>query len=342
MRFTLGCWLVTRAVILSAIVAAAPHHAIESLGNWDGAWYGTVAAHGYEYVPDGGRHNVAFFPLFPLLGALVMRGGFPWPLAGAIVNNAAFLGAALVLFAYARKRFDVATARWISVALCTFPLSLFGSVAYSEGTFLLFSVLALSFYDRKWFALAGVAAASASAARPLGLALALAMFVAAIIQRRNLRDLAGVSIVFAGIGAFAAFCAARFGDALAFVHVQHAWRHASGPELDAWLRIARGAISGRVHDAIVIVIAVVAAAVAVTTRKLGMANLLYLAFAFSMLVLSGEPASADRIVYSVVPVVLSLGIAYRRLPYAGYAAVAASLVILALDAMAFARFAWVA
>lgn len=342
MRFTLACWVVTRAIILAAFLAATPHHTADVLGHWDGAWYGAISLHGYEYAADGGRHNVAFFPLFPMLGALAMRAGLGWPLAGAIVNNAAFLGAALVLFAYARKRFDVPAARWISVALCSFPLSLFGTVAYSEGTFLLFSALALSWYDRRWFALAGIAAALASAARPLGIALVLALIVAAVVERRNLRAFAGITLGFLGIAGFAAFCAIRFGDPLAFVHVQHAWRHGDGPQWDAWLRILHGALFGRVHDAIAVLMLLVAAVVALTVKTFGTANRLYVLFAVATLVLSGEPASADRVLYSVVPVVLALGLAYRKLPYAAYAEVAASLVILALDAMAFAKFAWVA
>lgn len=343
MRWTFLLWLLTRALILTCAAAAAFHAPSYGLGNWDGAWYGSIVVHGYEFAHDGKAHNVAFFPLFPLIASVPVRFGVPWPLAGIIVNNIAFLGALLASYAYARRRFGETTARWCVIVLVLSPLSLFGSTAYSEGLFLLFAALALWAFDCDAYLAAGVAAAAASATRPLGIALALALLVAVVVKRRGPRAFAQTSFGLLGIVGFAAFCAMRFGDAGAFIHAQTAWRNAGGVNLPAWLGLLHGAAGGRVHDWIALVMTVAAvAAFTICRRAIGIAGAAYACIALALFAFAGSPLSLDRNLFTVLPVAVVFALVFRRVPYIGYAFAIAALVVLAADTMAFARFQWVA
>ncbi|MEO9169701.1 MAG: mannosyltransferase family protein [Candidatus Baltobacteraceae bacterium] len=343
MRFALACWLFTRAVVFAAFAAAAPHGILAALGNWDGAWYGSIAVHGYEFARDGAAYNVAFFPLFPLLGSLLGHLGIEWPLAGALINNCAFLASVLLLYEFTRKRFCIQTARWVCATACALPLSLFCSVAYAEGLFFFFSIASLWCFENQRYALAGTAAACASATRPLGIALAVALIVIAAARGCGWRALLGSVAGLSGILAFAVFCAIRFKDPIAFVEAQRFWRHGIGFAPAGWLGLLRGAMSGRAHDWIVIaMLAAGVVAVAMFSRRLGAASTLYVALAYAMIIFSGTPLSIDRNLYSVAPLLVAIAALFQRVPYAGYATLAASLVLLALDTLTFARFGWVA
>jgi hypothetical protein len=343
MRFTIAIWLLTRLLVLAVMSSAAPHGLVSALGNWDGAWYGDVAMHGYSVSTEASHHNVAFFPLFPMIASLLVRAGVTWPLAGAVVNAAAFLAAALAVFALVRLQFDETAARWSAALLCLLPESLFCTVAYSEALFLLCSAVALLLYKRGAYVAAGIAAAAASATRPLGIALACALVLAAVVERKGARAVSACAIAFAGIAAFAAFCYFRFGDALAFVHAQTAWRHGAGFDWAGWLGIARGAAGGRAGDWFAIgLVALAVLCITVYRTRVGAAGSAYVAIALLTLLAAGTPFSLDRNLYGVLPVIIAGALLFRRVPLLGYGVAIASLAVLAMDAAAFARFAWVA
>ncbi|HVA29231.1 MAG TPA: mannosyltransferase family protein [Candidatus Baltobacteraceae bacterium] len=339
----MGTWAVTRAIVFTAIAIAAPHGFLVALGNGDGTWYLEVLRHGYTVGPDGYAHSVAFFPLFPLIARVVVRAGIAWPLAGALVNNVAFLLAVLLLYRYTRDTFDTATARWSVAVACALPLSLFCSVAYAEGLFMLFSVVALAWYRRKMYLGAGLAAAAASATRPLGVALALGLVIAALVERRSARAVFSCALGLLGIVAFSLYCWAHLHDPLAFVHVQKFWRHGSGFDTPAWFAVLTTAVHGSAHSWITIAFLVVAApCVLIFRERIGVAGVSYVLLSVVAIAISGAPFSVDRLLYATVPLLIALGAFFRRVPPLGYGAIAASLVLLFIDAMTFAQFRWVA
>jgi hypothetical protein len=343
MRFVIAAWLASRVLIVAAFVAVSPHP-LASSGNWDGAWYGSIAAHGYGYAHVATKSDTAFFPLYPLLAALVLRTGVGWPLAGVLVNNVAFFAALIVIYAMARERWNIATARWCVAVTCACPLSLFGSVAYREGLYLLLSALALWWALRSQRLRAALAAAAASATAIAGVALAAAFVVDSIVRRRDLRATAVAALSFAGIVAYALFCWQRFGDPLAALSAQHGWRTA-GIDWPAWVRVFRSlaSIDGlRQNVMVVLLVPLGAVAVIVQHKALGLLMTLYALFALAILAVAGEPISADRYAFGVIPILIAYGRALQRAPLAGMAVLAASLVLLAYDAAQFARFHWVA
>jgi MFS family permease len=244
--FVVACWLGTRVLIAVAIFIVAPAHPVadlpvyehldglDRLAHFDGRWYRTIVEHGYSFGPGGGEFSIAFFPGYPALVWLASRVGLPFTIAGALVNNAAFLAMLFVVEAWMRERCDAATGRWAVAMLCCAPQSLFGSTTYSEGTFMLLTALALRAFDRRRSGWAALWGALASATRLPGIALAPAFAIAALIERRGWRGWLAALAPLAGVCGFALFCALRFGDPLAFVHAQAGWRPYIGVDTVAW------------------------------------------------------------------------------------------------------------
>ena len=234
--FILLWWLVTRAVIFVAMFWFGPAHPGWSvLTNWDGVWYERVATIGYEYVPDGKQHDVAFFPLYPLTVALLQRlVRIPFGVAASLVNNVAFLLALMVIFDWVRNRRDLATARWTVATLCFLPVSLFTAVAYSEGVYLFLSAGALRAFDRRSYFWAAIAAALASATRSFGVLFLPAFAFEALRKRRSGGAYFCALSALVGPLCFAAYCSFTFHDPLAFVHVQNAWRTGLGFSFADW------------------------------------------------------------------------------------------------------------
>lgn len=340
MRFVVLAWVLTRVLIL-AILLSAGHAA--SLATWDGAWYGSIVEHGYEFVADGKQHNAAFFPLLPVLAWPLVHAGAAWPVAAALLANIAFLGALIVLYRIARSRYDETAACWCVATASLLPPSLFCSVAYPQSLFLFFSALALLTFSQGRYAAGGLAAALSSAASALGIPLAAAMLVDALFRRR-VATVVWASIGFAGVVAFAIYCWIRLGDALAFVHAQHAWRHGFGFDAAAWKGIVQSLLTldGFRQNAAMLLVPLGLVAVLVESRKLGRVMTLYALFTLALLILSGTPFSVDRNAYAIAPLLVALGALLRRVPPVGYVVLAISAILLVVDAGRFAHFQWVA
>ncbi len=144
--------------------------------NWeDGNWYRQIAAEGYTYRPRG-RSNVAFFPVYPLLGrALIAATGIRAEAALLIVSNLSLLAVLAMLGFYARDRYHDGPdelADYALLAAALFPTGCFFRLAYTESTFLLVAILAMYAMLRRW-PLWGIAfiVGAATATRPVGVAL---------------------------------------------------------------------------------------------------------------------------------------------------------------------------
>lgn len=343
MKFALGGFLLTRALVVAAFFIAVPHGTLHAFANWDGGWYASIVHHGYAFAHDGRQHNVAFFPMFPLLAAALGRVGIAWPLSGALVNNLAFLAATLLLYQYSRARLGERAAKWTVLLACALPPSLFCTVAYSEGLFIFFSVLSLAWYKRGFYLGAGLAAAAAAATRPFGIALALAVLAAALVERRRTRDVLACAIGVVGALLFPLFLALHFHDALAFIHAQSGWRHGVGIDSAGWTGVVRGAFAGRSQDWIgIALVAVGFPALVVFRKRFGAADMLFTVLCAAMILFAGTPLSLERLLYAIVPLLMAIGELFRRAPWLGYSAIPVSLVLLVLDSATFAHFKWVA
>ena len=246
--FPLLVWLFSRLAIAVSMLLIAPllpapqDGIVPTFGwnvffAWDSAWYEKIATSGYEYLNDGLHHSVAFFPLFPLLIRAVMSLGLPFLVAGNLVNNFTFLGALLLIYNWVENSYGKSSARWTIMSLAWFPLSLYGSVIYSEGLYLLLSSAALRAFEKKqywWLILWG---SLTTATRPTGIALIPALLLVSWQEQRKviayIASLAtGFRIVF-----YTLYCQIYFQDALAFIHVQKAWQPSQDFYGQRWLKM---------------------------------------------------------------------------------------------------------
>ena len=228
--FVVATWLLSRLVLLIAMLGIAPFLTAEAgewgwqvFNAWDGRHFERIATTGYEFVNDGEGYNVAFFPLFPLLIRGVMALGLPFEVAGTLVNNIAFLAAAILLYNWVRDSHGRAAAKWVGAVFLWCPFSLFGTVIYSEGSFFLFTIAALKTFEKEKYAWATFWGALATATRVPGLALIPTFLWIAWRQRRPLSAYLAALGTGTGLLLYGAYCWLRFGQPLAFYLAQQGW-----------------------------------------------------------------------------------------------------------------------
>jgi Gpi18-like mannosyltransferase len=257
--FTACMWLLSRLLILAAMFLIAPSLPAPPKGvtpeiswdvfaGWDSGWYRKIALDGYEFARDGRQHSVAFFPLFPLIIRGVMTVGLPFEAAGTLVSNLAFLGALMLLYVWVEERHGRKAARWTVAALAWCPFSLYGTVIYTEGLFMLLSTAALRAFENRQYAWVGLWGALASATRLTGAMLAPAFLIVSWRERRGAIAYGASLATSVGLLLFIAYCGLRFSDPFAFVHVQEAWGKARGFAWQGWLEAARKIAMGSIDS----------------------------------------------------------------------------------------------
>lgn len=255
--FVVVTWLLSRLVILAAMFLIAPALPVPSRGiapeiswdafaGWDGQWYQKIALYGYEYANDGKEHNIAFFPLFPLMIRGVMTLGLPFQVAGTLVSNLAFLGALLLLYVWVEECQGKKAARWMTAALAWCPFSLYGTVIYTEGLFMLLITAALRAFEKRQYVWVALWGALASATRLPGVMLTLAFLIVAFRERRGARAYVASLATSVGLLLFIAYCGLHFGNPFAFVDVEHAWGRSVGFAWEGWLEVFTKLVIGSI------------------------------------------------------------------------------------------------
>jgi hypothetical protein len=122
---------------------------------------------------SGGRSNIAYAPVYPLLmryvGRLFGRAPGDIYLGGIVVSWTSFVLAMVALYYLALLDLPHRRAERAVLLTAIFPFSFFFGAVYSESTFLLFTVLSFyCFRTRRWAA-AGVFGAIATATRVIGI-----------------------------------------------------------------------------------------------------------------------------------------------------------------------------
>jgi Gpi18-like mannosyltransferase len=140
----------------------------DAFTRYDSGYYITIARYGYSPVPDG-RSNIAFFPVYPFLmryvGRLFGRSQGDTYLGGIVVAWVCFVLAMVALYYLARLDLPHRRAERAVLLTAIFPFAFFFGVAYSESTYLLFTVLAFYLFRTRRWILGGIAGATAIATR---------------------------------------------------------------------------------------------------------------------------------------------------------------------------------
>lgn len=312
--------------------------ALNIWGAWDTGWYMDIVLNGYQRAPGAdGQANWAFFPATPTLAAgLVHLIGLTPLQAMLTVSNLGFFTALILTHRLARAEFDRKTADLCVVLLCVAPGSYILSAAYTEGLFLACVAGGLLLLRGRRWLLAGLVAAVAALTRNLGVGLLLPYGLTALerlitgFRSDGQRPTAGelVRMVLGGLAPLAALAGfmahlhARTGDALAFLHIQTAWRRSlSAPFAGLLGGLAR---PSSVHDADLLSFAFAWLAIGLLVGLAGMRRwaLLSLALFLTLAPLSTGLTSFTRYALVILPLWLVLARILADRPRAAMACVA--------------------
>jgi Gpi18-like mannosyltransferase len=253
--FAIILWLLSRLTIglamlaIAPILPAPPGETAPTFGwgvfaAWDSDLYRNIVTNGYAYDSSRNEYSVAFFPLFPLLIKTVMALGLPFEIAGFLVNNLAFLGAVLLIYHWVRELYGIGAARWTTAVLVWCPFSLFSTVIYTEGLFLLLSAAALRAFQKKQHFWAAIWGALATATRLPGLALVPTFLIVSWREKRSLMAYIASFTTAGGLFLYSLYCGLKFGDPLVFLKAQKAWQPAQDFWGQDWLKMFMQVIVG--------------------------------------------------------------------------------------------------
>jgi len=247
------------------------------------------------------------------------------------VNNLAFLGAMGVLYLWAEERYGISFARWATAVLAWCPLSLCGTIIYTEGLFLLFTTAALRAFDKHQHGWAALWGAMATATRVTGAALVPAFLLVAGRERRPAIAYAAGLAAVGGLLVFSLYCAINFGDALAFVHVQQVWQHQN------WLDRLKSALNLD-KPSLTRVVMLLGSGYLLwhLRRKLSRVAVAYGFCSLALLIIGGATLSFERYAYGIVSLSLGLGVLLARYPRWGYAVMGFFAILLVQSAIRFA------
>lgn len=143
----------------------------DSFARFDSGHYEGIAWNGYTPAA-GGRSNIAYFPVYPMLiravGSLFGRHHAIYYIAGIGISWVCFVLAMVALYYLARLDLPPRRAERAVLLTAIFPFAFFYGVAYSESTFLLFVVLAFFLFRTRRWLLGGLCGAVATATRVPG------------------------------------------------------------------------------------------------------------------------------------------------------------------------------
>ena len=223
---------IQKLLFLALLVTSTERGYLADMFQWDGPRYLEIAGEGYHYPaydPAGNEinSNLAFFPLYPLVGRLLaMLPGLDLAHALLAVSALGSLAAAWGLFALGARL----AGRGVGVALAlgwgVVPRSFLQVMPYSEGLFTALTAWSLYALAQRRYWLAALLCALAGFTRPTGAATLaavggylLVLLAASVIPRTRNRVTTGRwTIIGAGL-------LSGSGLALAFAHV--AWRTGS-------------------------------------------------------------------------------------------------------------------
>jgi Gpi18-like mannosyltransferase len=327
-----------------AAVSANPLLAV--WGRWDAVHYLEISTRGY-YGTD-----MAFFPLFPALIAVLGKLTGSHLVAGLLISNVACFFGLLFFYKLVEHAFDRAVAHRATFYVSIFPTAIFFSAVYTESLF--FALTVASFYyirERRWLA-AGVIGYFAALTRVEGVLLIVPLLVEAWSAYRTrlrawLPALLAAVLVGAGLATYMAYLWVLRGDPLYFSHVQNHWnRHLAFP----WVSVTHSVqlilhtksaqtIANQVIElsftALMIVILILG------VRRLRPSLTAYMALSILVPMSTSSLMSMPRFALVLFPMFIVLAL-WGRNPIVGNAIVAFSLPLLGLFTVLFADWYWVA
>ena len=217
-------------------VTGRTHLFWDALARYDAGWYVGIARDGYAYV-EGGRSNLAFFPLYPVamryLGALLGGGTAHYYYAGILISWIAFAAAMVVLYRLARLdlRHDESARACVYASL--FPFAFFCGMVYPSSLFLFLCVLTFYAFRTGHWVTGAIAGALVTCTRVNGILMLPALGLLLYERWRNdprqiRRGILALSVVPTGFIAYCVFNYAESGSFVEFAHSISRWGYTPG------------------------------------------------------------------------------------------------------------------
>ena len=208
--------------------------------HWDAQRYLAIAQYGYKT-----QFDFAFFPLFPILTALLTPplGSWSYLIVGMLISNGALLGTLFVLYQLAVDSGGEQVARRTLLYLCIFPTAFFFFAAYNESLFLLCVTGAFLALRRQRWWLVGLLGFLATLTRSAGILLVVPYLYelwqareSLFVRRRTLlAAVLPILLIPLGLLLYSLYCWKMTGNPLVFASVQYHWaRHLSWPWVGIW------------------------------------------------------------------------------------------------------------
>lgn len=224
----------------------------DTFARYDTGHFETIAWSGYAPAP-GGRSNIAYFPVYPMLmrmvGRIFGRHHATFYLSGIGISWACFILAMVALYYLARLDLPRHRAERAVLLTMIFPFAFFFGVAYSESTFLLFTVLAFyGFRTRRWVA-GGLCGAVATATRVPGIMMLPALAWMAWqygqpTRRDRIGAAAGLALAASGFGAYCLYIYQLTGHPFEWAATLQRWGyHPGGSPWLSPLRLVRALVT---------------------------------------------------------------------------------------------------
>ena len=323
-------------------------------GHWDAVHYLDIATVGYHGT------DMAFFPLFPALIAVLGKFTGNHLIAGLLISNAAFFFGLLYLYKWVEHEFDRTVARRAIFYISIFPTAIFFSAVYTESLF--FALTVASFYyirEHKWL-IAGIIGLFASLARVEGVLLVVPFAIEWFGALRGSHGLApsdekrpfvmpaiAICLIPLGLALYMAYLWVLNGDPLYFSHVQIHWNRHLAPPWAAFAHsltlIAHAKAPQTVANQFLeLAFTVLMVAVLVAGwRRLRPSTAVYMALSILVPMSTSSLMSMPRFALVLFPMFTILAL-WGRKPAVNNIIVALSLPLLGLFTVLFADWYWVA
>ena len=273
---------------------------------WDSYWYVDIAEHGYYLRQDTALANVVFFPLYPLLMAII---GFillgNYVLAGWILSSTFLFLALLYLYKLTKEFHPDVDPHLPLVLLLIFPTAFFLNAVYTESLFLFLSVAAIYYAKKKKNLSTGTAAFLASLTRVTGVLLVFPL-IFEYLRHKNLSfkllfntRVLPVLIPIVGLFGFFLYHAIAFADPILFFRVEAAWGRIFSPNIDHLMFSTHPSIVHFGLDVLFLCIAV-ACTIAVF-KKFGKTYGSYMAATLFVALVTGTLMSIGRYILVLFP-----------------------------------------
>ena len=317
---------------------------------WDASQYLKIAENGYTAVGDD-RFLIVFFPLYPLLVAIVEFIVRDYILSGFLVTALASLAAGLLLRKLALLDNGEKTAQLAVVFLFIFPTSYFLHIPYTESLFLTLVIGSFVAARQHSWIVAGVLGGFACVTRINGLVLLPALAFEIWEQYRseqkfNRRWLFLLLIPF-GFSVYLALNYYITGDAFMFLTYQreHWYRYFRWPWEGIWEAIKRidnpKPVDAQMIGAQEILFVVIGAFATIAGwRQLRNSYRVWMAVNWLLFVSTSFVLSVPRYTLSLFPMFILMSLVARKHRIAGFAIVFWSVLYLALFVTQFVRGMW--